>query len=191
VTRATDPGADPGARAADDDLVPVSVRLGEVVPPEDPEDWTKPLTWIAAAGMVLGPLAVLAWFAIKTPLAATESEPGTRIAAALLAAGAALTGATQQGRLRAGTATFAAALFGALVVVIIGLSAAGDRQSGIASPTVDHAVGVALAGLAGGLPAAGVAAVVARWRRRSARFVVAALPAGIVAAYVATLLLSG
>jgi cysteinyl-tRNA synthetase len=38
--------------AGDDDLVPVSVQLGNVVPPEDPEDWTRPLTWAAAAGML-------------------------------------------------------------------------------------------------------------------------------------------
>ena len=47
-------------RAPDDDVVPVSVRLGEVVPPEDPEDWTRPLTWVAAGGMLVGPIVALA-----------------------------------------------------------------------------------------------------------------------------------
>ena len=41
-------------------LVPVSVRLGNVVPPEDPEDWTQPLTWVAAAGMLAAPTSDLA-----------------------------------------------------------------------------------------------------------------------------------
>ena len=49
----------------DDDLVPISVRLGEVVPPEDPEDWTRPLTWVAAFGMLAGPLIALAWFVYR------------------------------------------------------------------------------------------------------------------------------
>ncbi|HEX6129281.1 MAG TPA: hypothetical protein VF071_09700, partial [Candidatus Limnocylindria bacterium] len=59
-----------------DDLVPVSVRLGEVVPPEDPEDWTKPLTWVAAAGMLLGPLVALGWFVAARP-GGSDPEPGT------------------------------------------------------------------------------------------------------------------
>ena len=51
----------------DDDLVPVSVRLGEVVPPDDPEDWTRPLTWVAAIGMLAAPAVALAWYAVAPP----------------------------------------------------------------------------------------------------------------------------
>ena len=47
--------------AAEEEEVPVSVRLGGVVPPEDPEDWSRPLTWVAAIGMLAGPLAAVAW----------------------------------------------------------------------------------------------------------------------------------
>ena len=77
-----------------DDLVPVSVRLGEVVPPEDPEDWTKPLTWVAAAGMLLGPIVALAWFALAPPSSPGPVQPGSVLLAAAIAAGATLTGAT-------------------------------------------------------------------------------------------------
>ena len=84
------------AAEADDELVPVSVRLGNVVPPEDPEDWTQPLTWIAAAGMLAAPLVALLWFWLF-PLADTSAYatmPGTIILAATVAAGGVLTGAT-------------------------------------------------------------------------------------------------
>jgi hypothetical protein len=43
----------------DDDSVPISVRLGTVVPPEDPEDWTRPLTWMAAPGGIGRAVAVV------------------------------------------------------------------------------------------------------------------------------------
>ena len=59
----------------DDDLVPVSVRLGEVVPPEDPEDWTRPLTWVAAFGMLAGPIVALAWFLVAPPEDAAARSP--------------------------------------------------------------------------------------------------------------------
>ena len=62
--RLTEPAA---AAEADDELVPVSVRLGNVVPPEDPEDWTQPLTWVAAAGMLAAPLVALLWFWLFPP----------------------------------------------------------------------------------------------------------------------------
>ena len=146
----------------DDDVIPVSVRLGEVVPPEDPEDWTKPLTWVAAAGMILAPLVALAWFAIAPPLAAHPAVAGTWLLAASLAAGAVITGATQQGVVRAWTATIAAALFSALVVLIAGAALAGERQVGAASPTLAHAFGAGFAGLAGAVAASPVAAGMAR-----------------------------
>ena len=60
----------------DDDLVPVSVRLGAVVPPEDPEDWTRPLTWVAALGMLAGPIVTFGWFLFARPTSA-EAVPAT------------------------------------------------------------------------------------------------------------------
>jgi uncharacterized membrane protein YeaQ/YmgE (transglycosylase-associated protein family) len=152
----------------DDDLVPVSVRLGEVVPPEDPEDWTQPLTWMAALGMLLGPLVAFAWFLVAPP-ADDRIGVGTFVLAVALVTGAVLTGATQQGWLRAATATVASALFAALVTIVVGAALAGERQLGFASPTVAHAFGATLAGLAGALVASPLAARFAgagsRWPR--------------------------
>jgi hypothetical protein len=74
----------------DEDLVPVSVRLGEVVPPEDPEDWTRPLTWVAALGMLAAPILVLGWFLAAPPQDAARGLPATGLVAVALAAGAAL-----------------------------------------------------------------------------------------------------
>lgn len=172
----------------DDDLVPASVRLGNVVPPEDPEDWTKPLTWIAAAGMLAGPLAALAFFAIAPPERADAPVLGTWLVAATLAAGGALTGATQMGGFRAFAATLASALFGALLVVVIAAALAGERQVGAASPTLAHAVAAGLAGLAGALPAAGLGPALAGLRSRWRRTLVPAAAAAVVAAVVLPLL---
>src|SRR3990170_7504067 len=97
-----DPGAAPrvgagGAqhrrRVTDDDLVPVSVRLGNVVPPEDPEDWTRPLTWVVAFGMLAGPLVAFGWFVVAPPNQGVQALPSTFAVAVALAAGAAATGA--------------------------------------------------------------------------------------------------
>lgn len=138
----------------DDELAPVSVRLGEVVPPEDPEDWTRPLTWVAAAGMLLAPAVALTWFWLAPPDAGDRALAGTWLLAAALAGGAVLTGATQQGPLRATTATLAAALFAALVTIAMGAITAGERQVGAASPTLAQAFGSSVAGLAGAVAAA-------------------------------------
>jgi hypothetical protein len=143
----------------DDDLTPVSVRLGQVVPPEDPEDWTRPLTWVAALGMLAGPLVALGWFVLARPVS-SAAVPATYLVAAALAAGAALTGATQQGRARAWTATLGAGLFGALVVIVLGVVMAGERAVESAPPTMAHAFVAALAGLGGTAAAATAAAVV-------------------------------
>ena len=70
----------------DDDLVPVSVRLGAVVPPEDPEDWTRPLTWVAALGMLAAPIVAVAWFVIAPPTGRAR-RPGDHLVAAALAGG--------------------------------------------------------------------------------------------------------
>jgi hypothetical protein len=171
----------------DESGVPVSIRLGAVVPPEDPEDWTRPLTWVAALGMLAAPLIALAWFAAAAPAAGGVAPPTLAVAAAL-GAGAALTGATQQGRARAWTATLGAGLFGALGVVIVGVVLAGERQVGAASPTLQHAMIASALGLLGALLAAGAAAIVARsraWPTRagipSAIAVLAVVSVGLVA----------
>jgi hypothetical protein len=169
---------------ADDDLVPVSVRLGEVVPPEDPEDWSRPLTWVAAIGMLAGPIVALAWFVAGPPREAAGAIPATYLVALVLTAGAAATGATQIGAARAFAGTLGAGLFGALVVIILGVVMAGERQLGSASPTLAHAFAAAVGGLAGSADAAVVAALIARLRSRLVRYVPAlvsgTVPAGFV-----------
>ena len=163
----------------DDDLVPVSVRLGDVVPPEDPEDWTRPLTWVAALGMLAGPLVTFAWFALAPPMQSVQALPATFLVAVVLAGGAAATGATQQGIARAATATLGAGLFGALVIIVLGVAMAGERQLGSASPTLAHAFAASLGGVAGSAAASVVAAAVARIDPGGIRFLLALL-AGVV-----------
>lgn len=175
-------------RAPDDDLVPVSVRLGEVVPPEDPEDWTRPLTWVAAGGMLVGPIVALGWFLVAPPTDATTAHPATYLVAAALGAGAAATGATQVGAARAFAATLGAGLFAALVVVMLGVVMAGERQIGSASPTLAHAFAAAVGGVAGATDAGIVAAAMARSRSRLVRFVPAVGSAIIIAAIVVAIL---
>jgi hypothetical protein len=173
----------------DDDLVPVSVRLGQVVPPDDPEDWTRPLTWAAAAGMLAAPALALGWFWIGPPIAGHPAQAATYLVACALAAGAALAGATQQGALRAATGTVAAALFGALAVVLVGALLSGERQVGTASPTVAHAVAAAVAGLGGALAASPLAARLASIGARAPRIVApGAIGAGVGLLLVGTLL---
>jgi len=158
----------------DDELAPVSVRVGAVVPPEDPEDWTRPLTWVAAIGMLAAPAVALAWYALAAPHDGTRLAVGTWAVAAALVVGAAAAGATQIGRLRAFTGTLGAALLGAVLVVAAGAVTAGERQLGSASPTVAHSLAAALAGLAGALPAAVAAGLTARSWPRPGRGAVAA-----------------
>lgn len=167
--------------AGDEDLVPVSVRLGAVVPPEDPEDWTRPLTWVAALGMLAAPIAALAWFLLSPPLQSEEALPATYLVAALLAAGAAATGATQQGIARAATATLGSALFASLVVVIVGVVLAGERQVLAASPTLAHGLAAGIGGSAGAAAGSVVAALVARVHARPIRFLLV-LVAGVAVA---------
>lgn len=153
----------------DDALVPVSVRLGNVVPPEDPEDWTQPLTWAAAAGMLAAPVVALLWFWVLPPTEADVLMLGTVLVATALSVGGVLTGATQQGGLRASTATVAAGLFAGLATVIVGLLMAGERQTGAASPTLAQAFGASLAGLAGCVAASPLAARFASVSKRLPR----------------------
>jgi hypothetical protein len=155
----------------DDDLVPVSVRLGEVVPPDDPEDWTQPLTWAAAAGMLAAPALALGWFSLGAPSGTSTPVLGTWVLAGVLVSGAVLSGATQLGALRAFTGTLAAALFAALATVAIGLLTAGERQVGSLSPTLAHAFAGALAGLAGAVAASPLAARLASAGSRTPRIV--------------------
>lgn len=176
-------------RDSDGDDVQVSVRLGEVVPPEDPEDWTRPLTWVAALGMLAAPMVTLAWFLADRPTDAASPEPATYLVAGLLAAGASATGATQLGAARALSATLGAGLFGALVVIVLGVVSAGERQVGTASPTLSHAFAAGVAGAAGALDAALVAGAVARVRSRLVRFVPAFVSGVVIALFVVALLM--
>lgn len=183
----------PGGRPADeagesDDLVPISVRLGTVVPPEDPEDWTRPLTWVAATGMLIGPLVALLWFWFAPPRDGAATLPGTWLVALAVAGGAAIVGGTQIGRLRAFAGTLAAALFAAVVVVLIGAALAGERQVEVASPTLAHALAAAVAGVAGAAVASLLAPLLAGWRSRLGRAVAAGVVACPVAAAVVPLL---
>ncbi len=172
----------------DDELVPVSVRLGAVVPPEDPEDWTRPLTWVAALGMLAAPAVALAWYALAPPQESTRLAPGTWAVAMSLVVGAAAAGGTQIGRLRAFTGTLGAALLGALLVVVAGAVSAGERQLGTASPTLAHAVAASLAGLAGASPAAALGAFTAgSWSRLRRAAAAAALGVVVTAAVLPTL----
>lgn len=163
-----------------DDLAPISVRLGTVVPPEDPEDWRRPLTWVAAAGMLAAPAVALAWFTLSGPQDAVRASTGTYAVALLLVLGAAATGATQIGRLRAFTGTIGAVLLGALLLVLAGAVSAGERQVGSASPSLVHALAASLAGLAGASPAAALAAFTAGTWSRPLRGVAAAALGAVV-----------
>jgi len=174
---------------ADEDLVPVSVRLGAVVPPEDPEDWTRPLTWVAALGMLAAPIATLAWFLFAQPQQSAQALPATYLVASLLAAGAAATGATQQGIARAATATLGSALFGSLVVVILGVVMAGERQVGAASPTLAHALAAGVGGSSGSAAGSVVAGLVARVYPRPIRFLLALVAGAAVSILVVGALL--
>jgi MFS family permease len=141
--------------------VPPSVQLGEVVPPEDPEDWGQPLTWIVAVGMLAAPVAGIVWFAAASPADPLTALPGTSALAAVVTAGAALTGATQRGTWRTIATTVGAGLFAALGLVVVGTVVA----DGVALGTATFA---ALAGVIGILPAATLAGLLAtadRWRR--------------------------
>jgi hypothetical protein len=171
-----------------DDLAPISVRLGNVVPPEDPEDWTRPLTWVAALGMLAAPIVTLVWFVVAPPDQAQETLPATYLVAMSLAGGAAATGATQLGMSRAFTATLGAGLFGALAIVILGVAMAGERQIEVASPTLAHAVAAAIGGVTGALGASVVAAVVAMLYERPLRFVMGVV-VGVATAMVTVALL--
>jgi hypothetical protein len=175
----------------DDEMIPVSVRLGAVVPPEDPEDWTRPLTWVAAVGMLGAPAILLAWYAVAGPTESVRPISGTYAVAIGLVVGAAAAGGTQLGRARAVAGTVAAGLLGALLVVMVGAVTAGEvgwlgdmRPVHTVNPTLTHALAGALAGLAGCLPAAVAAGVAAGRLSRLQRGALAGLVGTLVAAAV-------
>lgn len=153
---------------SDDEMVPVSVRLGAVVPPENPEDWTRPLTWVAAIGMLAAPAILLGWYAIATPTDTVRPLAGSYAVAIALVVGAAAAGGTQLGRARAVGGTVAAGLLGALLIAMVGALTAGEvgwlgdmRPVHTINPTLLHALAAAVAGLAGCLPAAVAAGLAA------------------------------
>lgn len=179
---------DPASPPPHDDDVPISVRLGTVVPPEDPEDWTQPLTWVAAIGMLAAPITALLWFWLARP--ADDTATGmTWVLSMVLVAGASLTGATQIGGVRAFAGTLGAALFAALATVIVGVVLAGERQVGSASPTLAHAFVAAMSGLAGAAAAATLAPALAGQRSRLVRFLPPAAIGSVVTLLIIGLLL--
>jgi hypothetical protein len=95
--------------------------------------------------------------------------------------GASAVGGTQIGGLRASTGTLGSALFTALLTVVVGLVMAGERQVGVASPTLAHAFAAAVAGLIGALAASAVAPLYARSPSRVRRIVVPAVFGSAVA----------
>jgi hypothetical protein len=178
-----------------EDLVPVSVRLGTVVPPEDPEDWTRPLTWVAAIGMLIAPAILIGWYLLAAPTDSVRPLAGTYAVAIALAVGAAAAGGTQLGRARAVTGTLAAGLLGALLIVMWGAVTAGEvgfsgdpMKPGMvevfASANLAHAAAGALAGLAGCLPAALAEGLTARSLARLWRGALAAAVGALVATLV-------
>lgn len=138
---------------------PVSVQLGQVVPPEDPEDWSRPRTWVAALGMLAGPLVALGWFLLTGPSDGPAPTPGAWIVAGALVAGGVATGLTQRDAWRAAAGTVGAALFGALATVALATSLEGGDAGGVAVP---HAVLSALGGIAGAVAAAPLMGLFAR-----------------------------
>jgi hypothetical protein len=181
-----------GSGHEDGDLVPVSVRLGNVVPPEDPEDWTRPLTWVAAIGMLAAPALLVVWYAVAAPTDTVRPLAATYAVAITLVVGAAAAGGTQLGRGRAAAGTVAAGLLGALLIVMVGAVAGEvvtgcDCKPGVVippSPTLAHAAAGALAGLAGCLPAALAEGIAARSLSRLWRGLLGAALGALVTAIV-------
>lgn len=177
-------------QADHDESVPVSVRLGTVVPPEDPEDWRRPLTWVAALGMLLGPIVAFAWFVLAPPAGSRAPAPGTWLVAAALVAGGVLTGGTQ---IRPGwrfAGTLGGGLFGALVTIVLaGILGPRTGLSGNA-PLAAQAFAAAVAGVAGALAASTLMPLLVRIRSRARRVVVPAAVGIAVSAICVQLLFS-
>lgn len=167
---------------SDSSPVPPSVRLGQVVPPEDPEDWRRPLTWVVAAGMLAAPALAAAWFIVALPTDPYAAIPGTAVLAAAAAGGAAVTGASQRGAWRAVLGTLGAGLFSALALVAVGTTLADGAALGTA-------VTAALAGSGGCLGAAALAGLLAS-AGRARRYVSPAVAGGFAAVLLTELLFS-
>jgi hypothetical protein len=157
----------------DEPPVPLSVQLGEVVPPEDPEDWRQPLTWIVAVGMLAAPLWAAVWFVFAPPTDPYAVPAGVTALAMVVASGAVLVGASQRGALRTLLGTLGAGLFAALGVVVVGSAVASSTALGTA-------VVAATGGMIGVLPAAAIGAALTdsrRGRRLASPIVAGALTA--------------
>lgn len=152
-----------------DDPVPVSVRLGTVVPPEDPEDWRRPLTWVAAAGMLLAPALAVLLLALGASPASVRPAPVSWLIAAALVIGGVLTGTTQQRPAWAAAATLGSALFGALLVVLYAVAVSPGVRIGAFSPAIAQAISGSVAGLGGALASATLMPAFARMRSRVRR----------------------
>jgi hypothetical protein len=166
-----------------DDDRPPSVQLGEVVPPEDPEDWGQPLTWIVAAGMLVTPLAGAAWFILAAPTDPRLSVEGISALAVILALGAAITGATQRGMWRTFVTSIGAGLFNALGLVVVGTVLAGGASLGVATVA-------AVAGVIATVPTAMLAALLADSAGRGRRIASPALAGGVTALVIVRLMTS-
>jgi hypothetical protein len=164
-------------------MVPPGVRLGEVVPPEDPEDWTRPLTWVLAAGMVAAPVLAVAWFAVAPPEDPQSAKVGTTVLAIVAAAGAAVTGGLQRGAWRTFLTTLGAGMFAALGLVAVGTTVGGG--SALATAFV-----AALAGVGGSAVAALVASLLAGGAGRVRRILSPAAIGGMMAVLLVQFLLS-
>jgi hypothetical protein len=159
----------PGGADAAEELVPVSVQLGTVVPPEDPEDWRRPLTWVAAAGMLLAPLLVLLWFWIGPPTQSARPVPATWLIAGAVVLGGVVTGTTQLRPAWAAAATLGSALFAALLIVLYAVAVSPEVRAGSFSPAIAQAVSGSVAGLGGALASATLMPAFARMRSRVRR----------------------
>jgi hypothetical protein len=174
----------------DEDAIPISVKLGTVIPPEDPEDWRRPLTWVAAAGMLLGPLVALVWFLAVPPVTDRDPLPGTWLLAAALVVGAVTTGSTQLSGAWAFAGTLGGALFGALLTILLAVVLSPESRAGVATPILAHAFIASVAGVAGALAASTLMPSFARVPARSRRGLAPGAIGIAVAALVVQLLFS-
>lgn len=175
---------------AGEDAVPVSVRLGTVVPPEDPEDWRRPLTWLAAAGMLLAPATVVLWYVLAPPTGPARPMPGTWLIAGALVVGGVLTGSTQLRPMWAAAATLGSALFAALLVVLYAVAVSPEVRVGGPTPYLAEALTGAGAGLVGALVAATLMPAFTRMQSRLRRGLAPGAIGIAVSAIVVRLLLS-
>ncbi len=183
-----------------DDLVPVSVRLGTVVPPEDPEDWTRPLTWVAAIGMLAAPAILVGWYLLVAPTDSVRPSGGDLRggdrARCWRGSRRGYPAGTREGRDR--HAGFRPAWQPCCIVVVGALTAGevgyfGDMiwAVALATPNLAHAAAGALAGLAGCLPAALAEGLAARSLPRLWRGSLAAAIGALVTALVLPRLFGG